>query len=388
MIGHGLCAEDPYSLKNPRGYLNFGTAENHLMDEILLPKLNQPLKLDSNHIQYNTLYGMEDVRITCADFLERYLRINHIKPTNLVMQTGVSAICESLSFAMFDQDDIIMIPSPYYTGFEYDFTKRFGCKFLKVQQSHLKRFSLSIVNFEKNYNEAPDKSKIKAILITQPNNPTGEILSKEFIVDIINFAKKYDLELISDEIYALSNHDSSPHHSLYQDAFAAGAKAHLLYGLAKDFALAGLKVGMFYTEDTELLKVMQELSYFHPISTHTQLLVKSLLSDDPFLKNFIKTNNTRLAALDKMFKKSVPNINLYPCKSGLFMMMDLSDNCESFEDETKLFKYFINNLKINMIPGKELGLTTPGFFRICYAKKKEDVLEFIVRMKRFRPREI
>ena len=72
MIGHGLCAEDPYSLKNPRGYLNFGTAENHLMDEILLPKLNQPLKLDSNHIQYNTLYGMEDVRITCADFLERY----------------------------------------------------------------------------------------------------------------------------------------------------------------------------------------------------------------------------------------------------------------------------------------------------------------------------
>jgi aspartate/methionine/tyrosine aminotransferase len=384
MVGHSVCAENPYSANNPSGHLNFGTAENHLMNDVLLPKINQTQLLEAEHIQYCQLHGIDDVRFTIARFLETYIKLKNVNHENVVIQAGVSAICESISFAMFDQDDEIMIPTPYYTGFDHDFTKRFGCKFLNVDLDPKNDFLHQIEAFKMTYEKSKNKDRIKAILITHPNNPTGEILREEFMDDLIDFCKEKKLELISDEIYALSNHDSSIHISLYQKAIDAGLPAHFLYGMAKDFSLAGLKVGFYYSQDTELLESMKNLAYFHPVSSQTQLLVKSILSDDIFLKNYIPQNQLKLREVATVVMSQLPMFKFIPTESGLFMLLDLSDKCKSFEEESEIFNTLLTYVKINLTPGKELGLSTPGFFRVCFARPKRDVLEFIVRMRKLK----
>ena len=383
MFGHGICAENPYSFDNPKGYLNFGTAENHLMNDLLIPQINKKIKLAKEHIQYSTLYGLESVRKSIANFFENHLHIKNINPDNIIIQTGVSAICEALSFAMFDKGDIILIPAPYYTGFDHDFTKRFGCRFERVQLDKEDGFIHHIENFQKHFESCSEKSRIKAVLLTHPHNPTGEVLSQDFMNDMISFCKDKNIELISDEIYALSTHQNEPHFSLYQLARKEGVKAHLLYGMAKDFALAGLKVGFYYSEDLELVSVMQNLSYFHPVSTQTQLLVESILSDKEFLENYIPTNQKRLQQIPMLIETQLPMYKFIPTDAGLFFILDLSEFCQSFEDEHSYFEKFLNYIRINLTPGKELGLDTPGFFRVCFARPKEDVLEFIIRMKMF-----
>jgi 1-aminocyclopropane-1-carboxylate synthase len=388
MVGHSICAENPYSFENPKGYLNFGTAENHLMNDLLVPKINEKIELKKEHIQYNTLYGMENVRKTIANFLQTYLNITSVDPDNIVIQTGVSAICESLSFAMFDKDDIILIPAPYYTGFDHDFTKRFACNFERIQLSHEDGFTHQIEHFKNQYEKCEDKSRVKAILLTHPHNPTGEVLSEDFMMDMINFCKTNELELISDEIYALSSHQSEQHISLYQLARKSGVKAHLLYGMAKDFALAGLKVGFYYSEDQELVRTIQNLSYFHPVSTQTQLLVESVLGDNDFLEKYIPMNKKRLQQIPVLIEAQLPMFDFIPTDAGLFFMLDLSKYCKSFDNEFEYFEKFLNYIRINLTPGKELGLTTPGFYRVCFARPKEDILEFIVRMRKFHENEL
>jgi aspartate/methionine/tyrosine aminotransferase len=382
MVGHSICSENPYSTENPSGHLNFGTAENHLMNDLLIPKINQHQELSAEHIQYCQLNGLEDVRFTIARFFETYLNLKNVNHDNIVIQTGVSAICESMSFAMFDQDDEIMIPTPYYSGFEHDFTKRFGCKFLNVALDPNNEFLHQIEAFKKTYEASQNKEKIKAVLITHPNNPTGEILREGFMDELICFCKENNLELISDEIYALSNHDGSAHISLYQKAVEANLPAHFLYGMAKDFALAGLKVGFYYSEDEELLESMKNLSYFHPVSSQTQLLVKNVLSDESFLNTYIPRNQLKLREVATVIISQLPMFKFIPTESGLFMLLDLTDNCKTFEEERVIFQTLLDHVKINLTPGSELGLSTPGFFRVCFAKSKRDVLEFIVRMKK------
>ncbi len=388
MVGHEKCSESPYSFQNPKGYLNFGTAENHLLDELLLPKLNQTPLLKQEHIQYNCLYGIEEVRKSVCSFLTTYLNISNLNFENLVIQTGVSAICESLSFALFDEDDIIMIPAPYYTGFDHDFTKRFKCKFLKVQLNPEDNFVHNIDSFQKAYDQYPQKEKIKAVLITHPHNPTGEVLSRSFMQAICDFSLTNDLELISDEIYALSFHTNENHTSLYEIAKNQNVKAHLLYGMAKDFALGGLKVGFFYSEDQELLSSMKNLSYFHPVSTQTQLLVANILSDSKFINELKEFNNSKLQEIPLILESQLPQYKFLPTQAGLFTVLDLSDIVTSFEQEIALFNKFLDYIKINMTPGHALGLDRPGYFRVCFAQPKEVILEFIVRMRLFYDNEL
>lgn len=381
--GHMICAENPYSLSNPQGYLNFGVAQNFLVDDMILPVLNRPIQHTPNHIQYNELHGRKDFRDVLTHFLQEYLNIESINSDFLTLQCGVSAICESLAFAMFDEGDAILIPTPYYTGFEHDFTKRFKVKFLPAHLNPERNFTHQVSAFEKAYLGSDDKTNIKAVLLTDPHNPTGEILSESFKQDIITFCLDKKLSLISDEIYALSKHKDQKHRSLYQQAKMAGVDAHLLYGMAKDFAIAGLKVGLYYSENEAVVRAMQNLSYFHPISTSTQLLVGNFLQEDSFIKHFIAENRKRLAPIPPLLQQQLPRLKFIPTQAGLFFMLDLSNLCKSFKDEETLFDKLIHQYRLNISPGKSLGLSTPGYFRVCFAQRRESVLEFVIRMRKF-----
>lgn len=384
------CASSPYDKKtNPEGYLNFGIAQNHLMDDLLIKKINTTkVQIDSSHIQYNWLQGRDEFRESFAKFLEKQLNIKKINPDYLTIQTGVSAICECLSYALFDKNDYLMLASPYYTGFEHDFTKRFGVKLLKVYLDEKSGFKHSIKAFRETYKSAKNKERIKAILITHPHNPTGEILEESFLNDIVNFAKKNKLQIITDEIYAKSTFDNHPHTSLYQIAQYKGVECHLLYGLAKDFALAGFKIGLHYSENKDIVKSMQALSYFHPVSSHTQELMTLLLNDSVFLEQYFNLNSERLHKLYHHIITELDMFNFIESEAGLFMLLDLSSLVSNFKQEDKLYRLIMNKYKINMTPGRELGMNRPGYFRVCFAKESDEVSEFCSRMKRFYNNEI
>ena len=379
-----LCAADPFCpVTNQNGYLNFSIAENHLIEDLLLEKINKPLKLDPDHIRYNSSFGRDSLREVSNIFLEKYLNITGLSTENLSIQTGLSAICECLSFALFDEGDYLMIATPFYSGFDYDFKKRFGVNFLEVDLDKENNFKHNIDSYIKAYETFKEKGLLKAILVTHPHNPTGEVLTIEFIEQITSFAKERNLTIISDEIYALSAHEESSHISLFETAKNAGVEAHLLYGMAKDFALAGMKVGFHYTENKALAQAIQALSYFHPVSSQTQELTKSILSDFDFINHLVKENQSRLLDMKTYMLEGISHLRFIPSQAGLFCLLDLSDQCRTFEDEAKLQEKLFKEYRVKLLPGKDLGLKDPGFFRVCFSRKKEELTELIKRLKDF-----
>lgn len=381
---HKICASDPYSESNSNGYLNFGTAENHLMSEELLAYINRPLSLTPEHIQYGENHGSQKLRESCLSFFEDFLNIPELVPENFTVQTGLSAVCETLSFCMFDERDLLMIPTPFYSGFDFDFRLRFKVKFLEVDLDPKKDFKHEIAPFKDSYEICREKERIKGILITHPNNPSGEVLSDGFIKDIVAFAKRNNLPLITDEIYALSNHKGDGHHSIFSEARKEGVCCHLLYGMAKDFSLAGFKVGFHYTDDIPLRDMMQALSYFHPVSSHTSELVANLLTDKDFLKSFIPLNQKKLAATKQKLSQGLSQLKFKSSSAGLFMLLDMSESCKTFTDEETLHKKLLIDHKVNFLRGADLGLKQPGYFRVCFSRHDSEINELITRLKDLR----
>ncbi len=383
--GTMACAQDPYSENNKSGYLNFGIAENHLMSEELLPLFKKATPLSKEDIQYFDFSGTKELRLNFSNFFNEFLNIRDMNPENIVFFNGLSSACECLAYSLFNNGDLLMMPSPYYTGFKYDFQNRFNVKFLDVPLKQENYFKHTVADFEQAYENCTEKEKVKALLITHPHNPTGEVLSEEFLIGIVNFAKKNKLEIISDEIYALTRMDEGKHQSIYNFSQDYKEHIHFMYGLAKDFSLAGLKVGVFYSENKELVKAMATLTYFHNINSLTQRFLEKFISNFDWINNFLKTNNQRLKVTKDKIISGLPQLKTFHGESGLFVFIDLREYLlePTFESEMNLFSKLLNTYKIFLTPGKELGLSIPGYFRLCFAKEPQNVDELISRLKKF-----
>ena len=385
MQGHLLCASDPFSKENPRGYLNFGIAENHLMEDWTVPFVNQVNKLSAEDLQYFNLSGLEGLKQATVQFLQRHLKTPELNAENVVIMNGLSSVCESLSYALFSAGDYLMIPTPYYSGFEFDFQKRFGVNFLKVHLKESNSFKHTIKDFEEAYERFLHKDKLRALLITHPHNPTGEMIEEDFLKEIVGFAKERNLEIITDEIYALTNFYNKQHKTLLNYAGDYTDHIHFLYGLAKDFTLAGLKVGIFYSENKDVVEAMKLLSYFHCTSSLTQRFAERLLGDEEFVSSFLTENNKRLLSIKSKIKKGLPELKCIDGDSGLFFLIDLRNYMSepSLAGEKELFDRLLKDYKIFLTPGQRLGMDIPGFFRLCFSKKTEYVEELITRFKKF-----
>lgn len=376
VTGHMKCLENPFSIENHTGHLNFGIAQNHLMENETVNFIENNHYFQKSDIQYNAGFGKQSLREAFANFSNIFLNIKGMHPDNITVQTGVSSLCESLAYCLFDEGDTILMPAPYYSGFIYDFSRRFKVNIETVDLDSKNNFKHNVNDFINRIEETTPK----AVLITHPYNPTGESLSKDFYEPIIKICEEKNIHIISDEIYALSRLDGTKHESLLNYDYE---NIHFLYGLAKDFTLAGLKMGFFYSRNLELSTAMQTVSYFHTTSTQTQNTVELLLRDNEYITSFVKMNQTRIKTTYDKLVSNLPELKHTKPSAGIFFLADFRFLLkeDSLKGEEELFNYFINDLKINMTPGSAMGAKEFGFFRVCYAKEDSHIEEFIKRLK-------
>ncbi len=370
---HFKCAKDPFHpVDNEDGYINLGTAENHLMFDVLGGKLNQLQGIEEHHTHYDVLYGSESFRNALASFMSRKLNVS-IEADKLAIASGSSAIIDMLVSVLCDAEDGIIIPSPYYPGFDHDLKVRSSVEPVPAYLDVKDEFKLTKdVLQEAVINASKRDIKVKALIITSPNNPLGRVYTREELEMCIAFCKEHKLELIADELYACSVFDGSEFVSLLELASKSGLQIHHVYGFAKDFTLSGFKVGCLYSTREEVLEAVRELTYFSPVSTHTQHVLSELLNDETFVDSFISTNQQRLNNAWSRTKQALDNADIpyVEPSAGFFVWIDLSKYLKkkSFDSEMDLYNKLVDDAKVNISPGKVFHCEVPGWFRVCYAR--------------------
>eukprot|EP01064_Diplonema_japonicum_P004321 TRINITY_DN12802_c0_g2_i1.p1 TRINITY_DN12802_c0_g2~~TRINITY_DN12802_c0_g2_i1.p1 ORF type:complete len:493 (+),score=117.67 TRINITY_DN12802_c0_g2_i1:49-1479(+) len=151
---------------------------------------------------YTESLGYLWVRQNVADMMER--RDGGVKadPKNIFLTDGASpGIKMILNVLMANEGDAVMIPIPQYPLYSASLST-FNGKPAPYYLDESKGWSLSIDELERAYKEATEAGKkIRALVVINPGNPTGQVLSKDVIRDICKFASEKKLVILADEVY-------------------------------------------------------------------------------------------------------------------------------------------------------------------------------------------
>lgn len=224
-------------------------------------------------------------------------------------------------------------------------------------------------------------TRIRGILLSNPSNPVGCILDRAALTSLLSFTQDKKIHLIVDEIYAACTYEGCSFTSIAEilDTQKCNRSyVHIIYGLSKDLGLAGFRVGVLYSWNKQVLEAASRMARHCVVSTPTQQLCTSLLSDEQFMIMFLFENRRRLT---KRYRRVVTELQKMGITSvdsmgGLFCWIDLRHvlRSSSKEEEMKLWKHLLYKVGLHLTPGTSCWCEEPGWFRLCFATVDDETL--------------
>ncbi|MEN8226454.1 MAG: pyridoxal phosphate-dependent aminotransferase, partial [Bacteroidota bacterium] len=207
--------------------------------------LNAIRNFSQKVVEYSHSAGILSYREKLCEY---YSKFNiHITPDEIIVGAGAS---EAILFAMnscLDTGDEIIIPEPFYANYN-GFAINAGVKVVPIFSDIESGFALPpIAEFEKNITE-----RTRAILICNPNNPTGYLYSKEELEILRDIVKKHDLYLITDEVYREFCYDGLEH---YSAMYLEGIEENVIMidSVSKRYSACGFRIGCMISKNKEVM---------------------------------------------------------------------------------------------------------------------------------------
>lgn len=309
--------------------------------------------------------------------------------------------------------------SPIYQQFERDWGMRAKVKVVYVPFKGVDQFSLDAVAcYEKKLLESnASGTKIRGLLICNPHNPLGQCYPPDVLIAYMQLCAKHKIHLIVDEIYAVShykiptlpNHplpsvqngelngdvpqnanQAVPFHSILSFDTAKHiphTHLHVLYGVSKDFAAGGLRLGCVYTRSQPLLQSLWALMPFSWPSNLSEALAATMLADAPWRHDFLATSQRVLGERAAFARRMLDGLgvphNGDAAAAGFFLWVDLRRWVAEMgggREGEKAVRGALQEGGVFWTPGTHLRAEEPGWFRFCFVKSEGEVREGLKRV--------
>ena len=431
---------------NPEGIVIFGIADNSLCRSELVDFFTSPgrLQLEPRDLTYadhffasnrvlKAIAGLyNDVPDGLYSNQDWKPPIEPVEPDHILIGNGATEIIDACFWDLCDEGDGVLLSAPYYNAFDEDLTFRAKVQIVQVNMpepesgfgANVKEPKVSFaIDIVQHYEDALQNAKAKgincrAVLICNPHNPTGGIYPRQTIVELAKFAAKYDLHLVTDEIYARSCFTTKavPNPTPFDSILGIDVKAeaglqpshvHIISSASKDFSINGFRIGIFISQhNPDLITSMGANARFAQIASPAGQLFASLLNDRKYLTWFLQENRRRLTiTYDKVSEFwSHHGIPFVPSNAGHFFLIDLrkylntarnnrndlskeaaatgqegvlneamatvkiatASNGKELTLERELTHKFIDG-GVMLAPGSQYHYPTPGFFRMTFS---------------------
>lgn len=280
---------------------------------------------------------------------------------------------EALIFAIMalcDADDEIMVFEPFYANYT-TFCKEFCAKVNAVQTSVDNGYHLPSMEEI----EAKITPKTKAILLTNPGNPTGVVYTPEEMDMIAKIVLKYDLALIADEVYREFVYDGA--YRSFGTMPELDNNVIMIDSVSKRYSACGARIGCIISKNKELGKQLIKACQSRLCSPILEQVGAAALYETPvsYLEEvnveYKKRRDTIVAALAKL-----PGVKASDPKGAFYIMVDLPvDDAEKFAIWT-LENFTIDNETVMFAPGNGFYSTAGAGTteaRLAYVLKSEDL---------------
>lgn len=328
--------------------------------------------LEKGKTFYTSNAGLKELRQEICNYYARKQGVLYDPLKETLVTVGGSEGIDLALRCMLNPGDEVIIPTPCYVSYEPCTIMADGVPVILPLKNE-NQFRLTPEELE---GAITEKSKI--LILAFPNNPTGAIMEKSDLEKLVPIIEKYDLMVISDEIYSELSYKSK--HVSICSLPGMQERTIVINGFSKAYAMTGWRLG--YALGPELvIKQMIKLHQFAIMcapTTSQYAAIEALKNGDEDVVEMTEAYNQRRRFLMNEFKEMG-----LPCFEpfGAFYVFPCIKEFGMTSEEFAL--KFLEEEKVAVVPGTAFGDCGEGFLRISYAYSIDDLKVAIGRLKNF-----
>lgn len=321
---------------------------------------------------YTSNLGLLELRIAISYFLKTHYDLNYDPEKEIMVTIGASEAIDLALRALLNDGDEVLIPEPSYVSYA-------PCVILT------RGVPVFIPTDEKNnFILTPDDlrskitSKTKALILPYPNNPTGAIMKKEDLEEIVDVIIEKDLIVISDEIYSELTYEGK-HVSI---ASLPGMKERtiLINGFSKAFAMTGWRLGYIAAEH-EFIEAMNKIHQYTTICapiTAQYAAIKGIYECEEDIIKMRETYDQRRRFIVNGFREI--GLDCFEPKGAFYIFPSIKKTGMTSEE---FCEKLLKEEKVAVVPGNAFGPSGEGYVRVSYAYSIDKIAKALERIKHF-----
>jgi alanine-synthesizing transaminase len=310
-------------------------------------------------------------------------RIAGVSVDDVYLGNGASELITMSLNALLDDGDEVLVPAPDYPLWTASVSLSGGrpVHYLCDEQSDW----------------FPDLDDIrrkvtpntKAIVVINPNNPTGALYPPELLQEIVEIARQHQLIVMADEIYDKTLYDSNTHTSIA--SLADDVLFVTFNGLSKNYRSCGYRAGWMilsgekrhardYIEGLDMLSSMRLCS-----NTPGQLAIQTALGGYQSIDDLVAPSGRlcRQRNVAHELLTQIPGVTCVKPKAALYMFPRLDPTMYPIENDQDFAYELLAEEKLLIVQGTGFNWPTPDHFRVVFLPNVDDLTEAITRIERF-----
>ena len=326
--------------------------------------------LDEGFVHYTSSYGIKELREAISRKLSSENGID-AGPDEIIVTTGANEAIFISIMATLNPGDEVIVPDPMFVYYA-DWAEFAGAKTVSLPLREENSYRIDFEGLERKITP-----RTKMLIINSPHNPTGCVFDRETLEEVARIAKKYDLLVLSDEIYEKMVYDGAKHYSI---ASFPGMKERTftVNGFSKAYSMTGWRMG-YVAAPKDLIPALMKV-HQHTAVCATSFAQKGALaalttpSDcvGEMVKEFARRRKLVLDYLDEM-----EGINYVKPEGAFYIFPSIKDL--GIGDE-ELTDYLLEEAKVAVVPGSCFGRCGKNHIRIAYSTSYENLEKGLERM--------
>ena len=301
------------------------------------------------------------------------LDVRNIEIDDIYLGNGVSELITMAMQALLNNGDEVLVPAPDYPLWTAAVSLSGGAAVHYVCDEQADWFP-DIADIESKIN-----SNTRALVIINPNNPTGAVYSKDILLQLIEICRKHELILFADEIYSKIIYDDAVHTpvaSLCDDVFIVSFN-----GLSKSYRLAGFRSGWMilsgpkehassYIEGLEILTNMRLCA-----NVPAQFAVQTALGGYQSINDLILPGGRLKQQRDIAWEllTQIPGVSCVKPRGAIYMFPKLDPSIYKIDDDVALIMDILEQEKILLVQGSAFNIEDTQHLRLVFLPRVDEL---------------
>ncbi|HEO3467487.1 TPA: pyridoxal phosphate-dependent aminotransferase [Streptococcus agalactiae] len=307
----------------------------------------------------------------------------HVDMDDIYIVNGVSEGISMSMQALLDNDDEVLVPMPDYPLWTACVSLAGGNAVHYICDEE--------ANWYPDIDDIKSKitSKTKAIVLINPNNPTGAVYPREILQEIVDIARQNDLIIFSDEVYdrlVMDGMEHIPIASIAEDIFTV-----TLSGLSKSHRICGFRVGWMvlsgprqhvkgYIEGLNMLANMRLCS-----NVLAQQVIQTSLGGQQSIDSMLLPGGRIYEQRNYIHKaiNEIPGLSAVKPNAGLYLFPKIDTDMYRIDNDEEFVLNFLKQEKVLLTHGRGFNMNTADHFRIVYLPRVDELTELQEKIARF-----